>query len=142
MKDGVEVMVATVKRSVTRLIDPLRTSNDPSFRLSSPETHTTTADGGVGWAQRPPAFLRCPNCDSGIRQMDPRDTIDCQRCVASFSHEDFPALELVYLQCPECRAQMEHGQRHPDTFDVPEWATCHECRHHWEFQHSYGAARQ
>jgi hypothetical protein len=32
---------------------------------------------------------------------------------------------------------MEHGQRHPQAFDVPEWATCHNCRYHWEFKHSF-----
>jgi len=32
---------------------------------------------------------------------------------------------------------MVHGQRHPKRFDIPEWATCHACRYHWEFEHSY-----
>jgi hypothetical protein len=32
---------------------------------------------------------------------------------------------------------MQYGQRHPQRFDFPEWATCDDCRYHWEFRHSY-----
>jgi Zn finger protein HypA/HybF involved in hydrogenase expression len=128
----------SLRRIVDRIVDPLRADDDlENFRLSIPETHTTTIDGDTGWATRPPAQLRCRQCDSEIRHSDPRDVIDCPRCVAEFDPDEFPDLELLYLECPVCRNRMEHGQRHPDRLDVPEWATCHDCRYHWEFKHSF-----
>lgn len=121
-----------------RLIAPLRTGDGPNqFRLSSAETATTTYDGDVGWSKRPPAMVRCPRCDTAILQHNSRDSIDCPRCVAEFSDEEFTDLELLYMTCPVCRSPMQHGQRHPERFDVPEWATCDDCRYHWEFRHSY-----
>ena len=82
-------------------------------------------------------MLRCPLCGSDVLQHHARDDIDCPRCVAAFPHEEFAELELRYMVCPVCRSRMQHGQRHPEAFDVPEWATCDECRYHWEFRHSY-----
>jgi uncharacterized protein YbaR (Trm112 family) len=121
-----------------RLIEPLRTGDGPNkFRLSSVETHTTTIDGDTGWAYRPPAMLGCPECGAGILQSDPRDDIDCPSCSATFPPGEMTDLELRLLICPVCRARMEHGQRHPEAFDVPEWATCHNCQYHWEFKHFY-----
>jgi Zn finger protein HypA/HybF involved in hydrogenase expression len=120
------------------LVDPLRKDPDANqFRLSIPEAQTTTVDGDVGWSRRPPARLRCPRCEATIEHHDPRADIDCPRCVAEFSHEEFPELELLCLVCPTCGDRMEHGQRHPNRFDIPEWATCHTCRYHWDFKHSY-----
>lgn len=121
-----------------RLVAPLRTDGGPNkFRLSSADTATTTYDGDVGWTKRPPAMLQCPRCDSEVLQHNARDGIDCPRCVAEFTHEEFAELELRYMICPVCRSRMQHGQRHPEVFDIPEWATCDECRYHWEFKHSY-----
>jgi Zn finger protein HypA/HybF involved in hydrogenase expression len=123
---------------VGRLIAPLRTGEGPNeFRLSSMETHTTTVDGDTGWARRPPARLRCPECGAEILQADSRTSIDCPSCVASFPPTKFTDLELISLTCPVCRSRMQHGQRHPEAFDVPEWATCPDCRYHWEFKHFY-----
>lgn len=138
MIDWLYVVFVWLKRVFEAVVDPLR--KDPeanSFRLSIPETQTTTIDGDIGWGHRPPARLRCPRCSSDIDQRDPLDDIDCARCVAEFSHEEFTELELQYLICPVCGDRMEYGQRHPNAFDVPEWATCHSCRYHWEFRHSY-----
>lgn len=138
MIDRAHVVFEWVRRIAGAVVDPLRKDPDAErFRLSIPETHTTTIDGDVGWAHRPPARLRCPRCGADIDQRDPRDDIDCIRCIAEFPHESFPELELRYLLCPVCGDRMEHGQRHPETFDIPEWATCHRCRYHWEFRHSY-----
>lgn len=138
MTNGRTVVVSWLARVYERVVDPLRKNPDsPSFRLSSPETHTTTIDGGVGWGQRPPAKLTCPQCESELRQRYPHDDIDCVRCTAEFSYDEFTDLELRTLVCPVCGDEMEHGQRHPEAFDVPEWATCHSCRYHWEFRHSY-----
>jgi hypothetical protein len=135
--DRLQVVVAGLRRLYDALAEPLRKDEDASFRLSSPETHTTTIDGDIGWGSRPPAVLACPRCESDVRQEDSRDDIDCQFCVAERSHEAFPDLELRYLLCPVCGDRLEHGRRHPEAFDVPEWATCHTCRYHWEFSHSY-----
>ncbi|MFB6210736.1 MAG: hypothetical protein ABEI76_04285 [Halobacteriales archaeon] len=127
-----------VKWVIDRLIDPLRTNDDlENFRLSVPETHTTTIDGDTGWAKRPPAVVKCSRCESEIAQKYSRDDIDCPRCVAEYDYDEFTDLELVYMECPVCQSRMQHGQRHPDQFDVPEWATCDNCRYHWEFRHSF-----
>ncbi|MFB6224102.1 MAG: hypothetical protein ABEH86_10590 [Haloarcula sp.] len=121
-----------------RLVAPLRTGDGPNkFRLSSVDTATTTYDGDIGWASRPPATVECPRCEAEIFQHHARDSIDCPRCVGEFSHDEFSDLELLSLTCPVCKNRMEHGQRHPQQFDIPEWATCRQCRYHWEFEHSY-----
>jgi len=123
---------------VGRLIAPLRADDGPNeFRLSSVETHTTTLDGDTGWAYRPPATLRCPECATDIVQGGPREPIDCPTCPVDLSPERFADLELLALRCPLCRTRMQHGRRHPETFDVPEWATCPNCQYHWEFKHFY-----
>lgn len=120
------------------LVDPLRVEEGSNqFRLSSPETATTTYDGDVGWAKRPPAVLECPRCGEDVLQHTAGDEIDCPRCVAAFTCEAFPDLRLRYMVCPVCRSRMQHGRRHPAVFDVPEWATCDGCRYHWEFEHWY-----
>jgi DNA-directed RNA polymerase subunit RPC12/RpoP len=132
------VVVETVRWAVDRLVDPLRADEDlENFRLSIPETHTTTIDGDTGWMSRPPAQLRCGQCGSEVRQPHPHDDVDCPRCTAVYTPEAFPDLELLYLECPICRSRMEHGRRHPAGVDVPEWATCHGCRYHWELGHSF-----
>lgn len=132
------VLLRAVRRLADLLVDPLRVDGTPNkFRLSSVETATTTYDGDVGWGKRPPAVLRCPQCGSDVLQHSAGDEIDCPHCVAAFGHEEFPDLELDHMVCPVCRSRMQHGRRHPDAFDVPEWATCNGCRYHWEFRHSY-----
>lgn len=121
-----------------RLVAPLRAADEPNaFRLSSAETHTTTVDGDTGWTHRPPATVRCPECDAAILQADARDRIDCPECAAAFPFDRFDDFELLGLTCPVCRSSMEHGRRHPGTFDIPEWATCHACQYHWELKHFY-----
>lgn len=131
-------LVAALRRAVDLIVAPLRTSDGPNkFRLSTAETATTTYDGDVGWAKRPPAMLRCPRCGDDVLQHNARDDIDCPRCVETVDYDRFPEVELQYLVCPVCRNRMNHGRRHPKRFDVPEWATCDACRYHWEFKHSY-----
>ncbi|MGQ4555542.1 hypothetical protein ACT3HL_06500 [Halobellus sp. GM3] len=121
-----------------RIVAPLRSNPDSvGFTLSIPETGTTTIDGDVGWGSRPPALLRCSRCGSDLYHRHPYDDIDCPRCVATHSYEEFAALEFRRFRCPVCGSAMEHGNRHPNRIDVPEWATCHACRYHWEFRHSY-----
>jgi len=131
-------LVATLRRVGERVVAPLRQDETPeNFRLSIPEAHTTTYDGSVGWSNRPPAVLDCPRCGSEILQHEAWDDIDCPRCAAEFDYREFTDLDLDYLLCPVCRSHMNHGQRHPERLDVPEWATCDECRYHWEFRHSF-----
>ncbi|WP_276273230.1 hypothetical protein [Haloarcula litorea] len=117
---------------------PLRRGDGPNkFRLSSVDTATTTYEGDTGWAKRPPATVACGQCGSEIFQHSARDDLDCPRCVAEYGPEEFGDLELLHLTCPVCRSRMAQGQRHPEQFDIPEWATCERCRYHWEFEHSY-----
>jgi len=137
MNDRVHVVFDYLKQAYDALADPLRKNPDAGFRLSSPETQTTTIDGAVGWGKRPPARLTCDRCGSDVEQVRSIDDIDCPRCVAEYTHEEFPELELQYMICPVCGDEMEHGQRHPHRLDIPEWATCHSCRYHWEFKHDY-----
>lgn len=138
MAGTLRAVVAALARVVDRVVDPLRVGDGPNvFRLSPPDTHTTTLEGDTGWARRPPASLCCPRCGSEIRQSNPRDPIDCPRCVAEFESGEFPRLDLLYMECPVCRNRLRHGRRHPNAIRVPEWATCDRCRYHWEYRHTY-----
>ena len=138
MTGRLQSVFARLKWVGERVVAPLRRSDGPNkFRLSSMDTATTTIDGSVGWHNRPPAFLECPRCGEEIYQHNARDEIDCPRCVAAFDAAEFADLELRHMECPVCRNRMRHGQRHPEQFDFPEWATCDDCRYHWEFRHSY-----
>lgn len=130
-------LLAALRWLGERLVAPLRTGDGPNeFRLSSVETHTTTIDGDTGWAYRPPATLRCPDCGDEILQADARADIDCPACSVALSPEQFTDLTLLGLACPVCRTPMQYGRRHPQ-FGVPEWATCRNCQYHWEFKHFY-----
>ena len=133
-----QAVVSGIKRVGERLAAPFRRGDGPNkFRLSSMDTATTTIDGSVGWRNRPPALLTCPRCGDEIYQANARDEIDCPHCVEMVDPEEFADLELLAMECPVCRNRMRHGQRHPERFDFPEWATCDSCRYHWEFKHSY-----
>jgi Zn-finger nucleic acid-binding protein len=129
-------VVDALKHTGHLLAEPFRVNDElKSFTLSIPETQTTTVDGDTGWARRPPAGVKCPKCGSEIQQLKAIDSIDCPRCVGEFDPEEFPEFELLYLRCPVCRTHMDHGSRHPNAIDVPEWATCNACRYHWEYDH-------
>lgn len=125
----------TLRKVGHALMEPLRADPEMELRLSIPETQTTTIDGDVGWADRPPAVLECPECESEIYQHRPTSTIDCPECWFELSDESFPDLNLLYMQCSVCGATMDHGRRHPNRIDVPEWATCDACQYHWELEH-------
>lgn len=138
MREAVRYVLEGSKRVAAAVVDPLRKDPDaPALTLSIPETQTTTVDGGTGWSQRPAARLVCPRCDEHIHQSEPLDDIDCPHCVAAFEYTEFTDLELAFFICPVCGDKMEHGTRHPQALDVPEWATCNNCRYHWEFKHSF-----
>lgn len=135
-RDIARTVVGAVRWLGHQLVEPLRVDDElQSFTLSIPDAQTTTVDGDVGWANRPPAVVSCPQCGNEIHQSRSVETIDCPRCVGEFPAAEFPALELRYLRCPVCHSRMQHGTRHPNAIDVPEWATCERCRYHWEFEH-------
>jgi hypothetical protein len=103
--------------------------------LSIPDAQTTTVDGDIGWGARPPALVHCPNCQGEIYQEHSIDVISCSTCRSDFQPEEFSKCELVAFECPVCGGGMTHGRRHPEQFDVPEWASCKHCQYHWEFEH-------
>lgn len=128
--------VAVRLKDVGRVLaEPLTADSDVQLRLPVPDAQTTTMNGDIGWGRRPSAVLACPECESEIYQHHPTSSIDCPECWCEFSHERFPELELRYLICPTCGDHMRDGKRHPEQFDVPEWATCDNCQYHWEFEH-------
>ncbi|MDS0280714.1 hypothetical protein [Haloarcula onubensis] len=131
-------LVAKLKWVGEKVVAPLRRGEGPNkFRLSSVDTATTTYEGDTGWARRPPATVACDRCGSEIFQHNAHDDIDCPRCVAEYDPEAFGDLELLSMTCPVCRSPMAQGRRHPEQFDIPQWATCEQCRYHWEYEHSY-----
>lgn len=131
-------MLDQLKHILSRIVDPLRSDDGREhFRLSMPETHTTTIDGDVGWANRPPAVLRCPECGAQVYQHRASTQIECPNCWFETASDNFPDLELLGFVCPQCQTPMQDGQRHPQVFDVPEWATCDTCRYHWEYANWY-----
>ena len=120
------------------LIEPLKADEEiKHFTLSIPDAQTTTVDSVQGWSNRPSAILRCPGCDGQIPQRRSSSRIDCPSCYRDFGSDEFSDLELLGLVCPRCNTEMAHGIRHPNLFDIPEWATCNGCRYNWEFKHSY-----
>lgn len=128
--------VQFIKRLADRIVDPLRADDTVThFTLAIPEAQTTTVDSVQGWANRPPAVLRCAGCETEVHQQSATSTIDCPYCYREFSEEAFADLELLGLICPRCDVEMRHGTRHPKLYDVPEWATCRNCQYHWDLDH-------
>lgn len=125
-----------LKSIVDKLVDPLRADDSiEHFTLAIPEAQTTTIDGVQGWNRRPPALLECPGCGTEIRQHRSNRNIDCSYCYREFQPDQFAELELLGMICPRCDADMRHGVRHPQLFDIPEWATCPDCQYHWDLDH-------
>ncbi|MFB6101715.1 MAG: hypothetical protein ABEJ73_04045 [Haloplanus sp.] len=134
IRRAASTLAGALRTLVSTLVEPLRSDPEMELRLSIPEAQTTTVDGDVGWASRPPAWVRCPRCDDEIYHRV-REPIDCPGCRAEFPAEDFPRLDLLAMRCPVCGNRMEFGYRHPETVDVPEYATCNRCQYHWELEH-------
>lgn len=134
-------MYRFLRWTVRTLVDPLRIDDDMhQFTLAIPEAQTTTVDSVQGWSNRPPAVLECPGCGAAIAQRRARIDIDCPECHRTFKPHDFSKLELLELTCPRCETAMDHGTRHPNVFDIPEWATCRECQYHWDLDHWFRMA--
>lgn len=133
-KDAVVAFCRGLRSLASTLADPLRADPDMELNLSIPEAQTTTVKGDVGWASRPPAWVRCPRCDDEIYQAV-REPIDCPGCRAEFPAEEFPRFELLAMRCPVCGNAMDYGRRHPESIRVPEYATCRQCQYHWELEH-------
>jgi len=131
-------MLGTLKRYAMLVLDPPWERDGPeTFTLAVPQAHSTFKTGGVGWPNRPPAVVTCPACESHFTQQFANDFIDCPHCWFECSPDEFADLELVGLACPNCRNKLDHGVRHPELVDVPEWASCEECQYHWEYQHDF-----
>lgn len=125
------------------LVDPLRIDEDlATFTLSIPDAQTTTVDSVQGWSNRPAAVVVCPGCGAEIPQRQPSHDIDCPNCYRTFKPHDFGDLELRRMTCPRCDCEMYHGIRHPNVFDIPEWATCPECQYHWDLTHWFRRPRR
>lgn len=135
LADRAATVAGKLRHAGYLLVKPLMTDPDVDMTLSVPEAQTTTIDGDIGWADRPPATVHCAECDGEIYQHRPDGSLDCPDCYAEYDTEQFPELELSHLTCPVCGNEMVHGRRHPEQFDVPEWASCNRCRYHWEFEH-------
>jgi len=119
-----------------RIVDPLRADESiEQFTLSIPEAQTTTVDSVQGWGNRPPAVLACPGCEADMHQHNAIGPISCENCFREFPSETFSDHELRGMTCPRCDADMQYGRRHPQMFDIPEWATCPECQYHWDLDH-------
>jgi uncharacterized protein (UPF0212 family) len=105
--------------------------------LAVPEARSSFADGDVGWRNRPAATVACPSCETHFDQQYATDVLDCTYCTFESNSRDISELDLIALHCPRCGSTLEHGRRHPDQFDVPQWASCEECSYHWEISHGY-----
>jgi Zn ribbon nucleic-acid-binding protein len=131
-----------VKHLVHVIVEPLRKDESlEHFTLAIPEAQTTTVDSVQGWQNRPPAVLECPGCGSEMRQHNAIGPIACQSCWREFPSEEFADHELLAMICPRCDADMHHGRRHPQMFDIPEWATCPDCQYHWDLDHWFKRRR-
>lgn len=125
-----------LRRLLEKLVDPLRADEQiTQFTLSIPEAQTTTVDSVQGWRNRPPAVLECPGCGGPMYQRRAGETIDCSACWRTYPETEFSDHGLLGMICPRCDSEMTHGIRHPQVFDVPEWATCTDCQYHWDLDH-------
>lgn len=132
-----------VKQAIRALIEPLRATHDiENFSLSIPDAQTTTVDSVQGWSNRPAALLRCTGCAAQIPQRRSSNPIDCPNCYRTFGSDEFSKLDLLGLVCPRCNTEMDHGVRHPNLFDIPEWATCPDCQYHWDLDHWFRRRRR
>jgi len=133
-------MLETLKKYARWVVDPPWEKEGPdNFTLAVPEAHSTFKVGDVGWAKRPPAVLTCPSCGDTFDHEFANDFISCPSCQFERSPDEFAELDLRALVCPECDRELDHGIRHPEFMDVPEWASCRVCQYHWEYQHDYTA---
>jgi Zn finger protein HypA/HybF involved in hydrogenase expression len=131
-------MLSTLKRWAMLVLNPPWEKEGPdTFTMAVPEAHSTFKRGAVGWAERPPAIVRCPSCSETFTHEYANDFVDCPVCHFECDPEDFSEVELVGMVCPHCEQDLDYGIRHPEMMDVPEWASCTECQYHWEYQHDY-----
>ena len=131
-------MLEPLKRAIMFVLDPPWTRDGPdNFTLAVPEAHSTFKRGDVGWAKRPPAVVECGSCDRTFTHEFANDIVDCPACSFECSPDEIHDLDLVALICPHCQRELDHGIRHPELMDGPEWASCTECQYHWEYQHDY-----
>lgn len=132
------MIVRLLKKVITFILDPPGEPEGPDpFTLAVPDAQSTFKRGAVGWAHRPPARVRCRSCNTEFDHEYANDVIRCPICPAEHRPEEFTEVDLLEMSCPHCEHTLNHGIRHPNIFEVPEWAACPSCQYHWEFQHSY-----
>lgn len=125
-----------LKRFLEWVLGPLRADESiTQFTLSVPEAQTTTVDSVQGIRNRPPVIVRCQGCGEQIVQHHAYDRFDCPACYRDWPSGTLDDFELIAMVCPRCQSAMQHGRRHPQTFDVPEWATCPNYQYHWDRVH-------
>jgi Zn finger protein HypA/HybF involved in hydrogenase expression len=131
-------MLSRLKRWAMLLLNPPWEKEGPdTFTMAVPEAHSTFKRGAVGWAERPPAVVHCPACSTTFTHEFANDYVSCPTCHFECAPDEFAEIELAALICPHCERDLDHGIRHPEMLDVPEWASCTECQYHWEYQHDY-----
>lgn len=129
-------MLEKLKKAIRFVVDPPTTRDGPdTLTLAVPNAQSTCKRGADGWAHRPPALVRCPGCSAEFEQEYANDVLRCPTCRFEQSPDGFDEVELIQLTCPHCQAALDHGIRHPNLFDVPQWASCPSCRYHWELNH-------
>ncbi len=112
--------------------------SDPHpLTLAVPDARSTFHTGDEGLARRPPATIACPQCGGEFVDRYATDVIRCPTCRFECQPEQFGELDLIAMTCPECGKDLEHGIRHPNLFDSPQWASCPDCQYHWERSHSF-----
>lgn len=131
-----------IERAVRLLDPPWEREGVPQFTLAVPDARSTFHGGESGWADRPPARLRCPSCGAEFTQRYANDVIRCPTCRFERPPDRFGELELIELTCPECSATLDAGIRHPNVFELPQWAACPGCQYHWEYSHGRTMAGQ
>lgn len=131
-------MLRLLKKVALFVLDPPQGQEGlEPFTLAVPDAQSTFKRGDVGWAHRPPARVRCPACNTEFDHEYANDVLRCPLCPFEQPPGDFAEVELLELTCPHCARPLDHGTRHPEILDVPQWAACPDCQYHWEFQHSY-----
>lgn len=129
-------MLGKVKAALRFVIDPPSEPEGPDpLTMAVPDAQSTFKRGAVGWGNRPPATLQCPFCSVQFVHEHALDTIRCPTCHFEESPEGFDDVKLLAMHCPHCSSELDHGIRHPNVFDSPQWAACPNCQYHWEYLH-------
>lgn len=135
-------MLGKLKAAIMFVLDPPGEPEGPDpLTLAVPDAQSTFKRGSVGWANRPPAKVKCPSCGSTFVHQYAANIINCPTCRFELAPDRFDEIDLIEMRCPECESVLDHGIRHPNVFDSPQWAACPNCQYHWEYLHFSRAHR-